>query len=161
MHKSNARNELRVPLLLKRLRVKECFGTGVLSNKQNQHGTNENDRLQLNVQTNEDGMLEGRGRIQGSYPIYLDDTTPYTRKLVERLHLDMLHRGVTLTMAKVRERHWIPHLRKLTKQVIKSCAGCKPFQVIALSNPPLVHYRWIVLRGALLSIRRSQFRRFN
>lgn len=36
----------------------------------------ENDRLQLNVQTNEDGMLEGIGRIQGSYPIYLDDTTP-------------------------------------------------------------------------------------
>ena len=96
----------------------------------------EKDSLQLNVQTNQDGVQECRGRIQGSYPIYLDDTTPYTRKLVERSHLDTLHGGVTLTMAKVRERYWVPRLRKLTKQVIKSCAGCKRFQAIALSNPP-------------------------
>lgn len=33
MHKSNARKELRVPLLLKRLRVKECFGSGMLNKK--------------------------------------------------------------------------------------------------------------------------------
>ena len=96
----------------------------------------ERDRLHLNVQTNQDGVLECRGRIQGSYPIYLDDTTVYTRKLVERSHLDTLHGGVTLTTANVRERHWVPRLRKLTKQVIKSCAGCKRFQAIALSNPP-------------------------
>lgn len=40
-------------------------------------------------------------------------------------------------MAKVCECHWVPRLRKLTKQVIKSCAGCKRFQAIALRNPPL------------------------
>ena len=39
-------------------------------------------------------------------------------------------------MAKVCECHWVPRLRKLTKQVIKSCAGCKQFQAIALRNPP-------------------------
>ena len=39
-------------------------------------------------------------------------------------------------MAKVYECHWVPRLRKLTKQVIKSCAGCKRFQAIALRNPP-------------------------
>ena len=96
----------------------------------------ERDRLHLNVQTNQDGVLECRGRIQGSYPIYLDDATVYTRKLRERSHSDTLHGEVTLTMAKVRERHWVLRLRKLTKQVIKSCAGCKRFQAIALSNPP-------------------------
>ena len=41
-----------------------------------------------------------------------------------------------MTMAKVREGHWVLPLRKLTKQVIKSCAGCKRFQAIALSNSP-------------------------
>ena len=39
-------------------------------------------------------------------------------------------------MAKVCECHWVPRLRKLTKQVIKSCAGCKRFQAIAPRNPP-------------------------
>ena len=39
-------------------------------------------------------------------------------------------------MANVCECHWVPRLRKLTKQVIKSCAGCKQFQAIAPRNPP-------------------------
>ena len=38
-------------------------------------------------------------------------------------------------MAKVSECHWVPRLRKLTNQVIKSCAGCKRFQAIAFCNP--------------------------
>ena len=100
----------------------------------------ERDSLQLNVQTNQDGVQKCRGRIQGSYPIYQGDTTPYTRKLVERTHLDTLHGGVTLTIAKVGKRYWVPRLRKLTKQVIKSCAG---------STPPTTTTRSYL--GALLS----------
>ena len=38
-------------------------------------------------------------------------------------------------MAKVSQCHWVQRLRKLTKQVIKSCAGCKQFQAITLHNP--------------------------
>ncbi|XP_068704661.1 uncharacterized protein [Montipora foliosa] len=39
-------------------------------------------------------------------------------------------------MAKVREKYWVPRLRRLTKQVIRGCHGCKRFQVAALPNPP-------------------------
>ena len=59
------------------------------------------DRLQLNVQGNQEGLLECRGRIQGHYPIILPDSSPFTRMLVHRSRIDIQHRGVALTMIKV------------------------------------------------------------
>ena len=96
----------------------------------------EDDRLRLNLQPNPDGVLECRGRIQGLYPIYLPDKHLYTKKLVHREHLRTLHGGVGLTMTSVRSNHWIPRLRKLTKQIIRACHGCKRFQTVAAANPP-------------------------
>ena len=96
----------------------------------------EEDRLQLNLQENQNGVLECRGRIQGDYPVYLPDNHLYTEKLVTEAHLGTLHGGVGLTMAKVRERHWVPRLRRLTKKIVKTCYGCKRFQVRALASPP-------------------------
>ena len=51
-------------------------------------------------------------------------------------HLQTLHGGVGLTMEKIREKCWIPHLRRLTKRVINECVECKRFQVTAIANPP-------------------------
>lgn len=51
-------------------------------------------------------------------------------------HLQTLHGGVGLTMEKIREKCWIPHLRRLTKRVINGCVECKRFQETALANPP-------------------------
>lgn len=48
----------------------------------------------------------------------------------------MLHGRVGLIMVKVRERHWIPRLRRLGKRAIKDCHGFKRFQVIAYAAPP-------------------------
>ena len=39
-------------------------------------------------------------------------------------------------MAKVREVQWVPHLRKLIKQVFRNCWGCKRFQAVAAPHPP-------------------------
>ena len=41
-----------------------------------------------------------------------------------------------MTMEKIREKCWIPHLRRLTKRVINECVECKRFQETALANPP-------------------------
>ena len=94
------------------------------------------DRMQLNLQRNQSGLLECRGRVQGLYPIYLPDTEIYTEKFVQQAHEDTLHGGVRLTMAKVRENHWVPRLRQLTKRLIKKCPTCKMFQITALASPP-------------------------
>ena len=90
----------------------------------------------LNLQTNTSGLLECRGRIQGKYPIYLPTSAVFTRKLVERVHLQTLHGGVGLTMAAVREQYWVPKLRSLVKSVRRECYGCKRFSATPVVAPP-------------------------
>ena len=81
-------------------------------------------------------MLECRGRIQGVYPIYVPESHQFARKLVEEAHDRTLHGGVSLTMAKIRERYWVPRLRRLARKVVKACNGCKRVHATAFINPP-------------------------
>ena len=39
-------------------------------------------------------------------------------------------------MARVRQNHWIPRLRRLAKRVIRQCRGCRRFQARAVAKPP-------------------------
>ena len=90
----------------------------------------------LNLQLNDDGLLECRGRIQGKYPVYLPEDAVFTRKLVRQVHCETLHGGVGLTMAAVREKYWVQRLRRLVKKATKECWGCKRFQASAIAAPP-------------------------
>ena len=94
----------------------------------------EEDHRQLNLQLNHNDLLECRGR--GVYPVYLPEIAVYTEKFIQEAHESTLHGGAGMTMAKVREQHWVPRLRRLVKRVIKKCAGCKRFQETALAAPP-------------------------
>ena len=98
-------------------------------------GENEQDRSRLNLQPDERGILQCRGRVQGEYPVYLPDSHPYAKKLVQREHLRTLHGGVLLTMTSVRKDHWIPRLRRLVKKTVKECHGCRRFQARAVAEP--------------------------
>ena len=66
------------------------------------------------------------GRIQGEYPIFVPRESKLAEKLVEEAHIQTIHGGVTLTMAKVRSKYWV---RQLVKRVLRQCYGCKKFQV--------------------------------
>ena len=46
----------------------------------------EADRMQLNLQRNQSGLLVCRGRVQGHYPMYLPDAKIYTEKFVQHAH---------------------------------------------------------------------------
>ncbi|XP_046847100.1 uncharacterized protein LOC124440717 [Xenia sp. Carnegie-2017] len=94
------------------------------------------DKSRLNLQEDHDGIMECRGRIHGHYPVYLSDKHLFTTKLVEDAHLQTLHGGVGMTMARVRERYWVPRLRQLTRRIIKACYGCRRFQAKAVQQPP-------------------------
>ena len=94
------------------------------------------DQQRLTLQKNADGLYECRGRIQGDYPIYLPYDALFSKRLVLHAHLQTLHEGVSLTMAKIRQKYRIPRLRRLIKRVTNKCLGCKRFQVTALANPP-------------------------
>lgn len=102
------------------------------------------DQLQLNLQLNGQQVLECRGRIIGEYPIYLPDNHPFTQKLVFQAHLATLHGGVGLTMAKVREKYWVPRLRRLVKKMRGTCNGCKRLRAKPYPAPGrkvLLHFR--------------------
>lgn len=96
----------------------------------------EEDKLRLNLQENESGLLECKGRIQGEYPIYIPPTSKLAEKIVMHEHVRTLHGGVGMTMAAVRNAYWIPRLRQLTKKVRRNCNGCKRFQVTPFPRPP-------------------------
>ena len=96
----------------------------------------EQTRRELNLVPNADRVLECHGRIQGQYPVYLPAGSLFTRKLVQRIHAETLHGGVSLTMAAIREEYWIPTLRQLVKSVRSACWGCKRFRAIPLTVPP-------------------------
>ena len=118
----------------------ECQRLFWIKRVQNQEASTDkfsDDELRLNLKPNHEGVLECRGRIQGDYPVYLPDTSLYAEKVVEDAHKVTLHGGVGLTMAKVREKFWIPRLRKKVKRVVRRCAGCKRFQAVAFANPPI------------------------
>ena len=72
----------------------------------------------------------------GRLPHLHSDDALFSKRLVLRAQLQTLHEGVSLTIAKIREKYWIPPPRRLTKRVINKCPGCKRFQVTALANPP-------------------------
>ena len=88
----------------------------------------EHTRQILNLVRNEDGVLECQGRIQGKHPVYLPADATFTRKLVQRIHAEILHGGVSLTMAAIREKYCIPTRRKLVKSVRSTLWGCKRFR---------------------------------
>ena len=66
--------------------------------------------------------------IKKVYPIYLPRNNTYTQKVVEQAHQNTLHGSVAMTMAKVRDRFWVPKLRCLVKRIRSNCHGCIRFR---------------------------------
>ena len=87
------------------------------------------------MQTNLSGLLACHGQIQGKYPIYLLTKAVFTQKLVQKVHCETLHGGVSLTMAAVREQYWVPKLQSLAKPVRSECHGCKRFTATPVTAP--------------------------
>ena len=94
------------------------------------------DQQQLNLKTNDEGIYECQGRIQGHYPVYLPDNELLTEKIITHAHKLSSHGGVGMTMAKYREKYWTPRLRSIAKRVTKNCNTCKRFRAVAVANPP-------------------------
>ena len=89
----------------------------------------------LRLSADEEGLLHCRGRIIGEHPLYLPSKHAFTKLVIEDTHLKTLHKGVTLTMAKIREKWWIEKLRTLVKGVLHKCEKCKRYRTQSL--PPL------------------------
>ena len=69
------------------------------------------DQPRLNHQTNNNGIYECQGRLQGYYPIYLPDQERFTEKLVMDADIRTLHGGVSITFTgrqvdKIKYKAW-------------------------------------------------------
>ena len=84
---------------------------------------------------NQEGIYKCHGRIQGDYPVFIPSKSVLAEKLVEEAHSQTMHGEVTLTMARIRDQHWIPTLRQIVKRIIKRCYGCKRFNISHYPKP--------------------------
>ena len=134
--RNQARNRTTGPISTEEIQHQELWWIKRAQNSAHQQPNFQADKLQLNLQYNDERVLECRGRIMGEYPIYLPDDHPFTAKLVFNAHLATLHGGIGLTMAKVREKYWVPRLRRLVKKLRGSCYGCKRFRARSYQAPP-------------------------
>ena len=87
----------------------------------------EEERQQLGLKKNEEGIYICHGRLEGEYPIYLPSDSLFSERLVAYAHHSTLCGGPSLTMAKVRQEFWIPRLRKLVNKVRKTAMPVEDF----------------------------------
>ena len=125
------------PLKWKEMQKRDVWWIKKVQNEATNNPETEAIKRELNLQLNESGILECRGRIDGEYPIYLPRNNTYTQKVVEQAHQNTLHGGVAMTMAKVRDRFWVPKLRCLVKRIRSNCHGCVRFRAQAYQSPPI------------------------
>ncbi|XP_036142860.1 uncharacterized protein LOC118645588 [Monomorium pharaonis] len=90
-----------------------------------------------------DGILRVGGRLKHSllaydekHPIIVPPASQLTKLLVEHHHRRTLHGGVQLTLAAVRQAHWIPQGRSVVKGVINRCNTCVRWRAAA-PQPPM------------------------
>ena len=86
----------------------------------------------------EDGILRCVGRVPNYHPVFLPRNSKLATLIVQQVHEQMLHGGVSTTMCRMRENYWIPKLRSLTKKVIHSCNVCRRYskKPISTSHSP-------------------------
>ena len=98
----------------------------------------------LGLTLDEEGILRCRGRVTGEYPVYIPTNSMLARRIIEDAHERTLHGGVTLTMAKIRDRYWIERLRRSVKSMINKCYKCLRYRVKSFPSPttaPLPEFR--------------------
>ena len=85
-------------------------------------------RADVGLKKDEEGILRCVGRVPHYHPVFLPRNSKQLASLiVQQVHEQMLHGGVSITMCCMREKYWIPKLRSLAKTVIHNCNVCKRY----------------------------------
>ncbi|KAI5732054.1 hypothetical protein M8J77_020456 [Diaphorina citri] len=77
------------------------------------------------------GILRCNAKLQNAdlpydqkYPILLPRDSDVTQKIIEELHTDNHHVGVTHTLALLRKKYWVPMGRTQVAKVLRKCKPC-------------------------------------
>lgn len=78
-----------------------------------------------------DGMIRLGGRLANANipidqknPIILPPKSTLTRLMIEDAHRETQHGGIQLVMQYIRQRYWVPDLRRKTQWVVQRCLNC-------------------------------------
>ncbi|GIX68454.1 reverse transcriptase [Caerostris darwini] len=72
-------------------------------------------------------LHQGEFSLNETNPILLPKNDRFSELLVMQEHLKLLHSGVSLTLAQLRKRFWIPQGRQFIKRIISKCLTCKKY----------------------------------
>jgi len=64
----------------------------------------------VNRKKSEDGILRCAGRVPGYHPVFLPRDCKLASLMIQQVHEQMLHGGVSITTCRIREKFWIPKL---------------------------------------------------
>ena len=82
---------------------------------------------QLNLR-DENGIFKCHGRLEHAEiearPVLLPRDHIFAALAIKDAHRRVLHLGVSITLAELRQRYWVPKGRQVVKKVIKSCQRC-------------------------------------
>ena len=90
---------------------------------------------QLGLYRDCDGVLRCKGRIEHAdltesarRPVLLPKHERFTHLVVESIHKQNLHCGVSQTLSQIRYKYWIPQGRSVVRSVLGSCLTCRHYE---------------------------------
>ena len=92
-------------------------------------------RCPFPLKVDDAGLFRCYGRVLEYNPIFIPREHPLAKSIIQHYHQSTLHGGVQATMGKVRERFWIPQLRRMVKSVRTHCNHCKKIMATPLNSP--------------------------
>ena len=89
------RNQQSCPITTDEVQTQELWWIKQVQQSAQQQPCFQTDKLQLNLQLDDQQVLECRGRIMGEYPVYLPDYHVFTQKLVFQAYFAILQGSTT------------------------------------------------------------------
>lgn len=99
------------------------------------HKCKSNLQRQLGVILDSKGLLRCKGRLENAdlsenarQPILLPSKDRVTHFIIDRVHQELLHSGISHTLSQIRYKFWILRGRATVRTVLKGCALCRQFE---------------------------------
>ena len=97
----------------------------------------------LSLYVDDDKLVRCHGRIERSnlpdetkFPVLLPSDHDFTKLVVLKCHVDVMHNGVRETLTQVRSKFWIVRGRQVVKKIISRCLTCKRLEGKSYGVPP-------------------------
>ena len=137
-------NRVHSSLSTEEIRAAESRWMQHVQAKIKQHESFQQLTQQLNLKE-ENGILRCHGRLEHAEietkPVLLPRNHAFTELAIKDAHRRVLHFGVSITLAELRQRYWVPKGRQAVKKIIRECQHCanlsaKPLAAAATASLP-------------------------